>query len=156
MVYIAIAVGFAGWAASLPMPPGFLQSSPGGRISGSVSRTDAVGDPDCPGCGYVRNREPVAGQVLIDDITQNELANVQLTHPPTYDSEMPLDRYGVATRNVSTRIGPLAIDEGRRETLVTIVHEEMHHRLWARGARQSESYVEAVAQRFARMIGVLR
>ncbi len=97
-----------------------------------------------------------AGQQLIDDdIAQNELANTRLTHPPAYDSEMPLDIYGMATRNESTRIGPLAIDQGRRETLVTIVHEEMHHRLWARGVPSNlhHPYVERVAQRFARLEG---
>ena len=100
----------------------------------------------------IRNASSSA-QSVIDDIVENELGNVRLTHHSIYDPSMPRDTYGVATRGTSTRIGPLAIEEGRNETLITIVHEEMHHRLWARGWPQSEAYVERVAQRFARIRG---
>jgi hypothetical protein len=97
----------------------------------------------------------VEPQALIDDIVENELKNVDLTHYPTYNSSMPRDRYGQALPGKWTEIGPVAIEKGRRETLITIVHEEMHHRLDIRGWYQSEAYVEAVAQRFARMINSL-
>ena len=94
-----------------------------------------------------------SSQSVIDEIVENELGNVKLTHYPIYDANMPPDTYGIATRGTSTRIGPLALEEGRRETLITIVHEGMHHRLWARGWPQSEAYVERVAQRFAQIRG---
>ncbi|MBC7344079.1 MAG: hypothetical protein H5U03_01380 [Clostridia bacterium] len=96
-------------------------------------------------------------QSFIDDIVQTELKNVRLSQHPQYSPDIPLDTYGLARRNTFTQIGPRAIQEGRRETLITIVHEEMHHRLWARGWRLpvavEEDYVERVAQRFARLKG---
>jgi RHS repeat-associated protein len=97
-------------------------------------------------------------QLLIDDIVSNELTNVSLTHTPYYNPNIPLIEgelpYGEAIRGTATEISIRAIRAGRAETLITIIHEEMHHRLWARGWMQSEYYVEAVAQRFASMIGV--
>ncbi len=96
-------------------------------------------------------------QSLIDDIVQNELRNVRLSQYPQYNPDIPLDIYGRARQNTFTQIGPRAIQEGRGETLITIVHEEMHHRLWARGwqlpLEMEESYVERIAQRFARLKG---
>ncbi|MGB9880348.1 MAG: hypothetical protein ACPLRM_06260, partial [Anaerolineae bacterium] len=96
-------------------------------------------------------------QSFIDDIVQTELKNVRLSQYPQYDPSIPRIRYGEALPGRYTRIGPLAIEEGRRETLVTIVHEEMHHRVYARGWRMprhlEEAYVERIAQRFARIKG---
>ena len=96
-------------------------------------------------------------QSLVDDIVRTELKNVRLSQYPQYDPTMPLSQYGEALPGRYTRVGPLAIGAGRRETLVTIVHEEMHHRVYARGWRmtlpQEEAYVERIAQRFARMKG---
>ncbi len=100
-----------------------------------------------------RDASSRAAQCLIDDVVQTELGNVRLSHYPRYDPAMPLDVYGRARRDTYTRVGPLAIQGGPRETLITIAHEEMHHRLWARGWLQSEWYVERVAQRFARLKG---
>jgi hypothetical protein len=99
-----------------------------------------------------------AGQALIDDIVKNELKNVDLTFHPQYTPDLRSRRTGAsiagrASKNKVTRIGSLAVDAGREQTLITIVHEEMHHRLWARGWEQSNNYVEAVAQRFASMKG---
>lgn len=92
-------------------------------------------------------------QSLIDDIVQNELKNVELHQYPQYDPNLDPDTYGEAMRDTYTKIGPLSINEGRPETGITILHEEMHHRLWERMWAQSEKYVEDVAQRFWQMIG---
>jgi hypothetical protein len=96
-------------------------------------------------------------QSLIDDIVRTELENVRLSQYPQYNPDIPLNIYGRARQNTFTQIGPRAIQEGRGETLITIVHEEMHHRLWARGWQLprvvEENYVERVAQRFARLKG---
>jgi len=108
--------------------------------------------------GQAAYRGPRAGQAqeLIDEIVQNELANVRLSHYPEFDPSMPFMRYGEAVRGLYTRIGPLAVEEGHVETLIAIVHEEMHHRLWARGVPTylHHPYVEEVAQRFARLKGL--
>jgi uncharacterized protein RhaS with RHS repeats len=101
-----------------------------------------------------------AGQALIDDIIKNELKNVKLTRRPQYvpgitnDAGKPV--HGVSSPNRYTRIGQLAVDEGRRETLVTIVHEEMHHRLYNKKQhnKNTNAYVEPIAQRFANMKGL--
>ena len=106
-----------------------------------------------PGAQTSASTDAIPGQVLIDDIAREELRSVRLSQYPEYDPNMPVTQYGEAARGSYTRIGPLAVEEGRSETLVTIVHEEMHHRLWARGWPQSEDYVEAVALRFAEAIG---
>jgi len=96
-------------------------------------------------------------QSLVDDIVRTELKNVRLSQYPQYNPDIPLNIYGRARQNTFTQIGPRAIQEGRGETLITIVHEEMHHRLWARGWQLprvvEENYVERVAQRFARLKG---
>jgi len=96
-------------------------------------------------------------QSLIDDIVHTEMKNVRLSQYPQYNPDIPLNIYGRARQNTFTQIGPRAIQEGRGETLITIVHEEMHHRLWARGWQLprvvEENYVERVAQRFARLKG---
>ena len=96
-------------------------------------------------------------QNLIDDIVQKDFKNVNLTEPPRFNPDLPNDTYGQATRGLSTEIGPLAIIEGKVETLITIAHEEMHHRVWERGWKLAgqalENYVEKVAQRFARLKG---
>jgi RHS repeat-associated protein len=94
-------------------------------------------------------------QSLIDDIVHTEMKNVRLSQYPQYNPDIPLNIYGRARQNTFTQIGPRAIQEGRGETLITIVHEEMHHRLWARGWQLprvvEENYLERVAQRFARL-----
>jgi len=94
-------------------------------------------------------------QSLIDDIVQTELKNVRLSQYPQYNPNIPSDIYGLARRSAFTQVGPQAIQEGRGETLITIVHEEMHHRLWTRGVptHLHHPYVENVAQRFARLKG---
>jgi RHS repeat-associated protein len=96
-----------------------------------------------------------SGQSLVDDVVQNEFKNVELSHPPKYSADLPSRYYGMARKNEWTKIGEPAIRAGRRETVVTIAHEEMHHRLWSRGWLQSENYVEKVGQRFANMKGLI-
>ena len=91
-------------------------------------------------------------QDLIDDVVENELRNVRLTHYPEYDPDIPHPIAGQSYKRRFTHIGPAAVQAGRRETLITIVHEEMHHRLFARDWLQNDLYVEGVAQRFAQFI----
>ena len=85
---------------------------------------------------------------------------MKLTYKPKFvqnlsDEEGEL--FGLATKNTSTEIGSKATNVGRRETLIPIVHEEMHHRMWQRRLIQrwimwasvEEKYVESIAKRFA-------
>ena len=123
---------------------------------GEMAR-DAVIGGACGAIGYgierIASGVAVSRQAAIDDIVQTEFQNVRLTQYPKYDPGMPLNQYGEAAYGSYTKVGASAINGGRGETLITIAHEEMHHRLWARGWPQSESYVERVAQRFARLKG---
>jgi RHS repeat-associated protein len=58
MRVVALAAGLAGWAAGLPIPQAGAQ--PGVPLSLGL---DALGDPDCPGCGFhiPWNTEAVGG-----------------------------------------------------------------------------------------------
>jgi len=127
----------------------------GGALAGVGYRIGRLAQPAV--ARAARDAAAQEAQSLIDDIVRTELKNVRLSQYPQYDPTMPLSQYGEALPGRYTRVGPLAIEAGRRETLVTIVHEEMHHRVYARGWRmplpQEEAYVERIAQRFARMKG---
>ena len=110
------------------------------------------------GYGVIKRAEALKVQSLIDDVVSNELSNVRLTNLPEYDAA--LAEAGEAMRNYPARMGHThvgreAIQAGRSETIITIAHEEMHHRLWARNLPQCEFHVEHVAIRFARMKGII-
>jgi len=97
-------------------------------------------------------------QGLIDDIVSNELRGMRLTLPPEYNPNLPFQEYGSSLKNVPTRpgytqIGPRALVDGRKEIVNTIVHEELHHRIWARDAfyPNLENYVTRIENRFADM-----
>jgi RHS repeat-associated protein len=95
----------------------------------------------------------IEGQDLIDDIVGTELKNTRLTRYPQFDPTLPPDEFGRMRFGDFTRVGPSAIEAGRRETLVTIVHEEMHHRAFSRGWwYHTEEFVEKIALRFADMV----
>jgi hypothetical protein len=68
-------------------------------------------------------------QSLIDNIVQNEFKNVKLSQYPKFDPNLNPHYYGEAMKDTYTKIGPLAIKAGRVETIITMAHEEMHHRL---------------------------
>jgi hypothetical protein len=83
-----------------------------------------------------------------------------MTYHPEYDPEMISLFYGGAQEGVGSFVGPRAIGAGRRQTIRTIVHEELHHRLWRRGwwyglkAGKWEDYIETVIDRFMRIKGL--
>lgn len=99
-----------------------------------------------------------AGQALVDDVVQNEFGNVRLSAHPQYDPALVLENLSGKADFVNgvprIRVGPFPVGEGYRDVLVTIAHEGMHHRMWSRGIFGNvETYVEAVAQRFATLKG---
>jgi len=115
--------------------------------------------------GGARSKHP---QAWIDLIVATDfaLANVKLSYPPRYASR--LRAYGRATIEEpglpgSTSIGRASL-VSPRELVDTIIHEELHHRLWTRAMRGSqrawrkiadlaveEEYVEEVTRRFLRL-----
>jgi len=106
---------------------------------------------------WIPDYSPEAGQALVDDVVQNEFANVRLSARPQYNPY--LLKEGNAEVNLLTgerviEVGPFPVGEGYREVVVTVAHEEMHHRMWSRGIFcDVEAYVEEVAKRFARFKG---
>jgi len=136
-----------------------------GRICDPVSILAAIASGAISGAlfagigyGVIKRAETLKVQSLIDDVVSNELSNVRLTNLPEYDAA--LAEAGEAMRNYPARMGHThvgreAIQAGRSETIITIAHEEMHHRLWARNLPQCEFHVEHVAIRFARMKGII-
>jgi hypothetical protein len=112
--------------------------------------------------GGARYKHPQAWIDLIVE-TDPALANVRLSYPPQYASR--LKAYGRVTLEESGLPGHTSIGRpslvSRRELVDTIIHEEMHHRLWRRamnGSRSAwrniadlaveEDYVEEVTRRF--------
>jgi hypothetical protein len=110
-------------------------------------------------------------QAWIDKVVAQDaiLKNVRLSHPPRYSSQ--LRHFGLATRTLSgfgdkTLIGRKSL-VSRAELIDTIIHEELHHRIWKRAMRGlekdmmrigdravEEAYVEAATSRFMRMKGL--
>ena len=97
---------------------------------------------------------------VIDDIASNELSGVQFTYKPEYNPFLaPL---GVAKEGAGSQIGPRAFQSASPRTAVagTLVHAELHHRLWARGIPGDHhtvpavhAYFNKVMERFARRKG---
>jgi hypothetical protein len=115
--------------------------------------------------GGARYRHPQAWIDLIVE-TDPALANVTLSYPPRYASR--LKAYGRAILEEPGLPGYTSIGRAslvsRRELVDTIIHEEVHHRLWRRasdGSRRAwrkitdldieEDYVEEVVGRFLRL-----
>jgi hypothetical protein len=71
---------------------------------------------------------------------------------PTYDPS--LEEYGQAVRGVSSKVGPKSIENGRGEVVDTILHEEMHQRLWDRQMFHDEKYIMDVTKRFTELKGL--
>ena len=120
--------------------------------------------------GGARYKHPQAWIDLIVE-TDPALANVRLSYPPQYLSR--LKSYGRATLEEPGLPGHTSIGRpslvSRRELVDTIIHEEVHHRLWRKamdGSRRAwakiadlaveEQYVEEVTFRFLRLQDYLK
>jgi hypothetical protein len=118
--------------------------------------------------GGARYRNPQAWINKVVD--QNTiLKNVRLSFRPRYSSR--LRHFGLAIRTLSgfddrTLVGRKSL-VSRAELIDTIIHEELHHRIWKRAIRGREKdmirigdrtieevYVVAAASRFTRMKGL--
>jgi hypothetical protein len=130
------------------------------EVVGGVRLTSGL---DLSGGGRYRNP-----QAWIDTVTETDpaLSNVELSYPPRYSGRLnalgqaTLEQPGVAGY---TRIGRNSL-VSRRELVDTIIHEEIHHRLWGRAQEGSvrawniiadidveEAYVVEVTSRFLRL-----
>ena len=69
---------------------------------------------------------------------------------PKYDPNSAKDKLGESGPGVYTKIGPLAIREGRVRILQTIIHEEVHHWIHEQGFSQyNEELAELLAGHYA-------
>ena len=118
--------------------------------------------------GGARYRHP---QAWIDKVVAEDsmLKNVRLSYVPRYSGRLKF--FGSAKRTISgiggnTLIGRKSL-VSRAELIDTIIHEELHHRVWKRAMRGREKdmirigdrtieepYVEAATSRFMRMEGL--
>jgi hypothetical protein len=118
--------------------------------------------------GGARYRNP---QAWIDKVVSQDptLQNVRLSFPPSYSSILRF--FGSAKRTITgigakTLIGRTSL-VSRVELIDTIIHEELHHRIWKRAIRGrekdimkigdrtlEEAYVVVAAARFMRMKGL--
>jgi hypothetical protein len=168
-VMVASAVGAgAGWAGGILLAVaggqavvGAIAGGSGTAEAASVGGTvAAAASADGNPTNELESAAPAIAraQSLINNVVQTELSNTRLSFAPEYNPAIKFPEMGRALPQTYTQIGPAAIEGGRAEVLKTIVHEEMHHRLWSRygtafNVEQVETFVEDVAQRFARMKG---
>jgi RHS repeat-associated protein len=94
----------------------------------------------------VRNR-------WIDTTIRNDLPNIRFTHVPRYNPY--LEPIGIAQRGSGTQIGKGAFTT-KRNLIDTLIHEELHHRWWARGILNHHSPTldpkfQAIIDRYLRM-----
>ena len=110
-----------------------------------------------PDLSHVTGKTAQVRAAVIEHLSSQELSGVRLTHVPEYNPF--LEPFGIAKEGVGSQLGPLAF-QSRANTVETIVHEELHHRWWARGIvdhhaiPELDARFEAVVQRFLRMKGV--
>jgi RHS repeat-associated protein len=100
--------------------------------------------------------ERATGNAFVDDVLENELSNVRTTVKPTYDPTLT-DAYGLSSRGEFSTVGQPSVQAGRLEVVDTIIHEEVHQRLWARGIpgpQHNEEHIWNVSRRFTRMKGL--
>jgi RHS repeat-associated protein len=111
-----------------------------------------------PDLTHVTGRTAAVRNAWIQETMERELAGVKFTHPPKYS---PFIRrgFGVAQEGAGTQVGSKAF-KSQRQLVETLVHEELHHRWWARGVYGhhagpvSEAKFEQIVQRFLRMKGL--
>jgi hypothetical protein len=78
------------------------------------------------------------------------ITSTQPRFPPKYESNLSKDKLGESEPGVYTKIGPLAIREGRLQILQTIIHEEVHHWIHEQGFSQyNEDLAELLAGHYA-------
>ena len=89
---------------------------------------------------------------------EKELAGVRMTYLPEY-VEYGLNVDGMATQPLGrfpgrTRISRLAVEAGRMNIIETILHEELHHRFWARGIEEGHhSLMKPIIEKFFKLHG---
>jgi hypothetical protein len=82
-----------------------------------------------PDLSHVTGRGAQSRNRAIDSIIREDFRSLNLTHQPQYN---PFIRTGVAQKGAGTQIGKMNFSS-RADLRNVIVHEELHHRWWARG-----------------------
>jgi hypothetical protein len=111
---------------------------------------------------YVQDLSHVTGSAAasrnraISAVINEDLPNLRLTFTPEYN---PFIRTGIAQEGMGTQIGRNVFDS-RQSLRNTIVHEELHHRWWARGkynhhprGSESEARFYETIRRYERLRG---
>ena len=77
---------------------------------------------------HLTGKTAAARNRAIDTVLAEDLSSLRLTHRPQYSPYVP---YAMAKDGVGTHIGPNSFIS-RAQLRNSIVHEELHHRWWAR------------------------
>jgi hypothetical protein len=93
---------------------------------------------------HVTGRTALARNKAIGAIIGEDFGSLRLTHTPEYS---PFIRTGVAKLGDGTQIGKTRFSS-RAELRNTIVHEELHHRWWARGIYDHHPVGSALETKF--------
>jgi RHS repeat-associated protein len=134
-----------GGKGSDPIPASEIEEFAGGRPA-STTRAFVHDLSNVTGRGaYVRNR-------MIDTVIKKDLPGLRLTYRPQYNPF--LEPVGVSSLGNGTQLGKLAFSS-RLELIDTIVHEELHHRWWARGILGSHHgpLFDATIERYLKLKG---
>ena len=70
-------------------------------------------------------------QRAIDSVIATDLSSLRLTFRPRYNG---LNHFGISVKDLGVQLGKKALTS-REQLIDTIVHEELHHRWFARGLR---------------------
>ena len=107
--------------------------------------------------------EATQGQKAVDEAVDLYFGGVKFTHKPAFNPNLPPGVLGESqTAKVVggpyLQVGPEAL-ANQRELLETLVHEEMHFRMWSAGIPAKAHhgpYFDAVIERYFRMKGWIR
>jgi hypothetical protein len=113
---------------------------------------------------YVEDLTHVTGQTAamrkaaIEGTIAQHLPDLKLSYVPQYNPFLS-GVFGIAMRGKGTQLSKSAFSSAK-QLIETIVHEELHHRWWARGILEShhgnavlDGKFEAVVQRYMQMFG---
>jgi hypothetical protein len=96
-----------------------------------VKKVEFAGGPQeyVPDLSHLTGKGAQARNRAIDSIIREDFPSLNFIHKPQYN---PFIRTGIAQEGMGTQIGKMNFSS-RSHLRNVIIHEELHHRWWARG-----------------------
>jgi RHS repeat-associated protein len=146
------AAGGGGGAGRRAAPPRLAGSGAAKEAEASVAYSGRPSGPAPKSADFAADLRQVTGRgaqarnAQISGTISKSLPNLRLTHPPQYNPFLK-GAFGVSKKGVGSQIGRSAFSS-QRQLIETIVHEELHHRWWARGIPGDPHLVPALDLKF--------